>query len=579
MEDRQGALELRDYITIMRRRKWYIIVPSIVIVVATLVASLLTTPIYQASADVMVSVNAGASAAVDLNLPAVDAQRELQTQIQVILSKPVAEEVVRRLGLNTGPEAVQSRIGAQILGQTNIIRVTARHPSPAMARDLANNVAATYIDLRRKAALDNYARQAADIQQKLDEATAELNKAEEELNAAIAAARGDKTVDVGRQAAVQSAAARRDQAASIQSFWKTALDKLQIQSGMQTASAEIVSPAALPSAPVEPRLGRQMAFALAVALILGTALSFLVDYMDDSIRTKEEASAAFQAPILGMVPHAQSWTDRSEAMLISLRDPASTVAEAYRSVRTNLQFALLESDRRVLLITSASKGEGKSSIVANLAVVLAQSGKSVIVVDADLRRPRVHRFFHLNNSQGLTTAILAERPLADLLQRPRLAGSPPNLLVLTSGPTPPNPADLLGSQRMADILESLSKLADYVLLDTPPIIPLSDAAVLAPRADGVLLVARAPKSSRKAARLARERVDAGGANLLGVVLNDVTPAFGESGYYYYYYYDYYYYTPHARKSSRRAPGGVTSLLRGRLKKSTGSRTAEPVGRS
>ncbi len=576
MEEQQRALELRDYIGILRRRKWFIIVPATVIVVATLIASVLTTPIYQAATDIMVSVNTHSAALSDISIPAVDAQRELQTQMQVILSKPVAEEVARRLGQGMGPEAIQQRISAQILGQTNIIRITARHPSPAMARDLANNVAGTYIDLRRKAALDNYAKQAADIQQKLDEATAELKKAEEELNAAIAGARGEKTIDVGEQAAVQALAGRRDQAAAVQNFWKTALDKLQIQSGLQTSAAEIVSPAVLPTAPVEPRLGRQMAFALALGLILSTGFAFVVDYLDDSIRSKEEAAKAFSAPILGMVPRAHNWTDRSEAMLASLRDPASTIAETYRSIRTNLQFALLDSDRRVLIVSSASKGEGKSSTVANLAVVLAQSGKTVIAVDADLRRPRIHRFFHLSNAQGLTTAILAERPLADLLQRPRLAGSPPNLLVLTSGPTPPNPADLLGSQRMSDIVDSLAKLADFVLIDTPPLIPLSDAAVLAPKSDGVILVARATRSTRRTARYTRERVDAAGGKLIGVVLNEVTPAFGEAGYYYYY--DYYYYVAQPNRQTAQRKNPISSIVPKGLRKSAGARAAEGVGK-
>ncbi|MER3395999.1 MAG: hypothetical protein C4318_00815 [Acidimicrobiia bacterium] len=572
MEEQRRALELRDYITILKRRKWFIIVPATSIVVATLIASVLTTPIYQASTDIMITLNPQAAAVADISVPAVDAQRELQTQIQVILSKPVAEEVVKRLGLQSGPEAVQSKISAQILGQTNIIRVSARHPSPAMARDLANNVAGTYIDLRRKAALDNYAKQAAEIQQKLDEATAELKKSENELNAAIAAAKGEKTPDIAQQAAVQAIASRRDQAAAVQNFWKTALDKLQIQSGLQNMAAEIVSPAALPTSPVEPKLGRQMAFALVISFLLGTGLAFAVDYLDDSIRSKEEAAKAFGAPILGMVPRAQSWTDRSEAMLISLRDPASTIAEAYRSIRTNLQFSLLDSERRVLIVSSASKGEGKTATVSNLAVVLAQSGKSVIVVDADLRRPRIHRYFHLGNSQGLTTAILAERPLADLLQRPRLAGSPPNLLILASGPKPPNPADLLGSQRMSDILDSLAKLADFVLVDTPPIIPLSDAAVLAPRADGVILVSRAIKSSRRTARFTKERVDAAGGHVVGVVLNEVTPAFGEAGYYYYY--DYYYYMNEHYTLSTRPKAGISALIPRRLRRSSaGARAA------
>lgn len=557
-EQQERALELKDYLAILRRRKWYVIVPATVIVVATVIASVLTTPIYQASTDIIVSVNPQLSVA-DINLPAVDTQRELQTQIQVIMSRPVAEETAKRLGMPTGPEAIQSRIAAQVVGQTNIIRVSAKHPSASMARDIANNVAATYIDMRRKAALDNYARQAADIQQKLDEATRELQRLEEELNAAIGRTKGEKNPDLGAQATVTSLTSRRDQAATVQNFWKTALDKLQIQSGLQTSAAEVVSPAVLPQSPVEPRLGRQMAFALVVSLILGTALAFAVDYLDDSIRSKDDAARSFGTPVLGMIPRDQTWTDRSEALLVTLRDPASTISEAYRTVRANLQFALLESERKVVLVTSSTKGEGKSSLTCNLAVVLAQSGKSVIVIDADLRRPRVHRFFRLPNNQGLTTAILAERPLADLLQRPRLAGCPPNLLVISSGPLPPNPADLLGSQRMADIVQSLAKLADYVLIDTPPLVALSDAAVLAPKADGVVLVARAPRSSRRVARYTRERIDAAGGRPIGLVLNDVTPSFGEADYYYYTYY-YYLYQPYRRSTTASSRTTQRSLL-------------------
>lgn len=571
-ESHATTLELRDYLGILRRRKWFIILPTVVILVAAITASLLTTPIYEAAADVMIESNKRSTVIADFAVPAEDPTRELQTQIQVITSRPVAEEAAKRLQLNMPPEAIQARISAQVLGQTSIIRIRARDASASLARDVANGVAATYIDLRRKAALDNFAQQANDLQKKVDEATAELQQREAELADAIARARGEKTTDTGSQALVATLTNRREQAAAVQSFWKTALDKLQIQSNLQTSSAEIVAPATLPSSPVEPKLSRKVIFALTIGILLGAGIAFLVEYLDDSLRSKQDAEKAFGAPILGMIPRAQSWSDRHNAMLLSVKDPASTTAEAYRSVRTNLQFALLDSGSRVVLVTSPSASEGKSTTAANIAVVLAQSGKSVIIVDCDLRRPRVHKFFELRNTEGVTTAILAERPLVDLLQRPRIAGAPPSLLALTSGPIPPNPADLLGSARVTELIETLGTLADYVIIDSPPIVPLSDAAVIAPKADGVIVVAKAGQSSRRASAQAAEKLDAVGATILGVVLNEVTPSFGEPGYYYDYYYYYQSYRPLPERQSGKKSGGRRSK-----DAVTNSRAAQPAG--
>lgn len=228
----------------------------------------------------------------------------LQTQIQVITSRPVAEETAKRLQLNVPPEAIQGRVSAQVLGQTSIIRVRARDASASLARDIANGVSATYIDLRRKSALDSFAQQANDIQKKVDEATAELQQRDAELSDAISRARGEKTSDTGSQALVATLTNRREQAAAVQSFWKTALDKLQIQSNLQTSSAEAVAPATLPTAPVEPKLSRKVIFALTIGVLLGAGIAFLVEYLDDSLRSKQDAEKAFGAPILGMIPRA-----------------------------------------------------------------------------------------------------------------------------------------------------------------------------------------------------------------------------------------------------------------------------------
>ncbi len=204
--------------------------------------------------------------------------------------------------------------------------------------------------------------------------------------------------------------------------------------------------------------------------------------------------------------------------LITITDPRSPVAEAYRSLRTNLEFASLDHPLRTLLLTSPGPDEGKSTTLANLAVTTAQAGRRVIIADCDLRRPRQHEIFGLSNSVGLTTMIRDEEALAQPpLQETEVAG----LWLLSSGPSPPNPAELLASQRMTQIIQRLVEMADLVLFDAPPIVAVTDAAVLASKVDGVLLIINAGSTKRQYAQRAKELLDRVNARLVGAVLNNV----------------------------------------------------------
>lgn len=205
----------------------------------------------------------------------------------------------------------------------------------------------------------------------------------------------------------------------------------------------------------------------------------------------------------------------AENTLITLREPGSAAAEAYRTLRTNILFSSLDRPLRTLLATSSAPDEGKSSTLANLAVTMAQAEQRVLLVDCDLRRPSLHTLFGLTNERGLTSAILA--PEDGLLPiQPTVV---PGLQLLTSGPLPPRPADLLGSRRMGTLIEQLSASADIVLFDTPPVVAVTDAAVLAPRVDGVLLVLHAGQTRRDRAREARRLLEKVKAHIVGVVLN------------------------------------------------------------
>ncbi|MEP6775874.1 MAG: CpsD/CapB family tyrosine-protein kinase [Chloroflexota bacterium] len=216
-------------------------------------------------------------------------------------------------------------------------------------------------------------------------------------------------------------------------------------------------------------------------------------------------------------------TKDSEAGLVAYAEPKSAAAEAYRTLRTNITFASPDKPVHVIIATSTSPDDGKSTTIANLAITFAASGASTVLVDGDLRRPHLHTIFGLPNEQGLTTMVVdmaratagGAEPIIPL-QNTQVA----NLQVLTSGPVPPNPAEILSSQRMTELLEMLRGKADYVLIDTPPIIAVTDAAVLASRVDGVLLVVNAGKTKRELAIKARDMLKQVNANVIGVVLNN-----------------------------------------------------------
>lgn len=201
--------------------------------------------------------------------------------------------------------------------------------------------------------------------------------------------------------------------------------------------------------------------------------------------------------------------------LITLRDPGSAAAEAYRTLRTNILFSSLDRPLHTILATSSAPNEGKSTTLANLAVTMAEAEQRVLLVDCDLRRPSLHMIFGLPNEHGLTSALLEQSESALPIQPTSVSG----LSLLTSGPLPPRPADLLGSRRMGALIERLRREADIVLFDTPPVVAVTDAAVLAPRVDGVLLVLHAGQTRRDRAREARQILEKVKANVIGVVLN------------------------------------------------------------
>jgi non-specific protein-tyrosine kinase len=292
-----------------------------------------------------------------------------------------------------------------------------------------------------------------------------------------------------------------------------------------TSTIVIKNPAVPNGYPIAPQPMRSAMLAAVVGLMVAAGIIFLIEFLDDTIRDPQEITRRLGIPILGMIV---SYKSSAGEALVTVRHPRSPISEAFRSLRTNLQFAGVETPIRSLLVTSPSPSDGKTTIVANLASVIAQSGRNVVIVDADLRRPRIHKMFQLSNRVGLTDQFIRMQDRFDgSLKSTEVA----NLHAITSGNLPPNPSELLSSRRMLEILKLLSEQFNTVIIDSPPTLLVTDAIVLAQRVDGVLLVVKPSVTKWASLRQAIEQLQRVKANLLGIVVNDINV--GRSRYYYY----------------------------------------------
>jgi capsular exopolysaccharide synthesis family protein len=329
-----------------------------------------------------------------------------------------------------------------------------------------------------------------------------------------------------------------------QALFKAKRDQLQVDAAIRTGGAQLVSKATTPSSPFSPRPVRNGIIALVIGLLLGIGLAFLFERLDDSIKTKDDLDGvAHGLSVLGLIPAVAAWRDKTRPLLVSLSDPTVSAAEAYRTLRTSVQFMGLDRPLRTLQVTSPSASEGKTTTLANLAVALARAGQRVVMVDCDLRRPRVHDFFGLPNEIGLTSVLLGEVPLAEAVQE---VPEERYLMCLASGLLPPNPSELLASKRTVQVLTALQAESDIVLVDCPPVLPVTDAAVLSARMDGTLLVATAGVTTRRDFARAIELLRQVEAPLVGAVLNGVT----EEGAYGYAYKYRYYHAPSSQEEPR-----------------------------
>jgi tyrosine-protein kinase Etk/Wzc len=333
----------------------------------------------------------------------------------------------------------------------------------------------------------------------------------------------------------------------------------RISESVDGGRVQSIDDAELPTFAISPNRKRAITYSGLVGLLLGFALAFALDRLDDSVKSPDELRDHLELPLLGLIPAIRAergsrrTADATVGRLLTHADPRSPVAEAYRSMRTNLAFARAQQSPQAIVVASPGPADGKSTTVANLAITFAQQGQRTLLIDADLRRAVLDKAFDVPRSPGLTEVIIGEIPLADVVHETGV----PNLSIVASGRFPPNPAELLGSARMQEILQDAKAHFDVVLLDSPPLLAVTDAAVLSTMVDGVVLVIRTERTKREAVRRALGHIRSVRGRLLGAVLNDVDMRsgayYGSYGHYYYSYYG------DERRARHNARGAVRRL--------------------
>jgi non-specific protein-tyrosine kinase len=498
-EQPNSETDLREYARIAWRRKWSIGLIVVLTVGSAMFLSFRQTPVYTSTAKVFVTpIGAGAN----LASPNMDTERGL------VDSTVVARRVIDDLGLEQSPDSLVGQLSVSVETGTEILDVAYGDPSPVRARQLAQGFAAAYLDYRQERARESVDGQVSALEQQIASIQTKLGQIRTELRDNPAPDRQDEL------------AAQRDVLNSQLGALQSQLASLNSEVAGQTGG-EIVEPAETPTSPSSPSHVRNGALALACGLLLGVGFAFLRERLDDRLRGERDVEE-LGVPILTMVPTVTEWKRREDPQLVTMDASTGPAAEAYRRLATNLQFLGVQQDIHVLCVTSTALGDGKSTTVANLGIVMAQAGRRVMLVSCDLRRPRLHRFFDADNDTGLSTMLAGQTGLAEST---RWLGIN-NLRLLPSGPVPPNPAELLASDRFRDIMDELRGISDFVLLDTPPVLAVSDAITVATAADATILVVEAKSATRSSLQQAIRQLEKVGSRLSGAVLNNVDRSTG-----------------------------------------------------
>jgi succinoglycan biosynthesis transport protein ExoP len=523
-DERHEGVGLEDYLRVLRERAWIIVLCVLIVFLASLVPSIRTTPLYNSSAELIYDKTNINSAVVGLDLYSYDYDRDrtIAAAIAVIgRNEAISESVQAQLkkdglaGADLSPAELSGMVRASGVTDSDRANITVTSTDPDEAAAVANAFADQFVIYNR------------DVRRSL-----------------VSEARGLIQDEL-------TGMTPSELATSYGLMMQDKYESLRILEAMQNSDFKVLGRAAAPSAPFTPQTKRDVALALVLGLALGVGLVFLIEYLDKRIKDERTLETVSGLPVLASVPvvgrrwNATKHHDRS-VEIVGFAGDRSPTLESFRALRSTLQYFNIDGGLRKILVTSGVPLEGKTVTAVNLGISLAMSGRRVIILEADLRRPMVHKYLNLQNETGLSNLLAGTvsvhnamqlvpmDPLIPARSRKGENSNPAivtrkNLYCITSGALPPNPTELLQSSRMAEIIAELDQLADYVLIDTPPVLAVSDAVALSPLVDAVILTARLHSTTRGELEQTREILQRVGAHVIGVVAGGVKS--GRGSYY------------------------------------------------
>jgi succinoglycan biosynthesis transport protein ExoP len=518
-------MELRQYIAIVIGWWWLTILLTLVAGVTSYAISQRQAPVFEATMTLMVGQSFQATELTNNDI--LTSQQLARTYADIAQRQPVLQGTIETLALKGTWRELKKRVKVNPVPDTQLLEIAVEASSPEEARVTADEVARQLI-LLSPAALQNQEQEENQhfVRQRLEDLQAKIEAGQARVKELEAAMAGSLSA--------QQVQELQDEINTLESLianWENTHTQLLIfiDSKESPNYLAVIEPAQVNPDPVRPRVGLNTLIASVVGLSLAMGLIFLLEYLDDTLKSADDLSQSLGLTSLGAVSQikGRGYQDK----LISSQDPFDPTSEAYRMIRSNIQFMSIDRPVKSIMVTSAGPGEGKSTTAANLGLIMAQAGLKTIIVDTDLRRPVQHLIFRVPNAGGLTD--LVRLPELEVNYHLRHTGIE-NLQVITCGTLPPNPAELLGAQRMGQLLACLSEMADVVIYDSPPAAAVTDAAVLSTRMDGVVLVIEAGQTRHDVARQAVTNLQQAGAHILGGVLNRVSYKRGSYHYYHYY---------------------------------------------
>jgi capsular exopolysaccharide synthesis family protein len=518
-------MDLRNYLGILRKWFWLVVLCAVLAGVVAFIFSRQQTPIYQSTATVFINQARSATGSSDYT-DIITSERIARTYAAMLQDWPTLDQAAIALGYPGGIAELRRAFALSVavtpVRDTQLVRVSVESSHPEVAAGVANILPRVFMQMNRERQQQRF----ADTRQDLQTELASTEMALEQTRLALLQL-ADTEENKNERDRLERLAARYQ---VTYNNLTGSLENLRLAEAQTTDNIVLTTPAQPSGSPIRPRVLYNTLLALVVGTLLGLGIAFLIEYLDDTVKTSDQVRDLTGLATLGNVIQLEGASPAER--LVARMAPKSLGAEAYRVLRTNLQFSALDKPLSSLVCTSAAPGEGKSTTITNLAFVMAQADRRVILVDADLRRPSLHKILKLPNNVGLSTALLDRRrdPGAYLQET-----DVPNLRVMTTGPIPPNPAEMLNSARMHEMIELLKNEADVVLFDTPPVLAVADTSILARQVDGTLLVVWASRTRGELLMQAVERLQSLGIQPLGIVLNKLAPR-GRGYYNTYYYY-------------------------------------------